>query len=378
MPAGATRVPRLGLLVNPIAGMGGRVGLKGTDGAAVLALARERGATPVSCARAGLALRRLVGDGLRPHVVAAPEQMGAQLARAAGLSVETTPETAAEPTTAADTRAAAAAMLDRGVDLLLFAGGDGTARDIHDAVDRRLPLVGVPSGVKMHSGVFAANPEAAGRVAGAFLRDRAGTALREAEIADVDEEAVRAGRVATRLYGSALVPVEPRLMIGAKASSSPSRLVEAACQALAREMDPGRLYLLGPGTTTAAVSAALGLGATLLGVDAVCDGRPVGTDLDEAGILALLERHDDARLVLGVVGGQGSLVGRGNQQLSARVLRRVGPGGLVVVADAAKLLALQPPRLRVDTGDDELDKELSGYVRVQVAPGRTMLMNVST
>jgi predicted polyphosphate/ATP-dependent NAD kinase len=377
MPAGSHAVPKLGLLVNPIAGMGGRVALKGTDGRAVLALARERGATPVAAARADRALRRLVGDGLRPHVVAAPDQMGAQLAREAGLSVETTGEPPREPTGPDDTRAAAAEMLRRGVDLLLFAGGDGTARDIHDAVDGGLPLVGVPSGVKMHSGVFAANPEAAGRVAGAFLRDPARAALREADIADVDEEAVRAGRVATRLYGSARVPAEPRLMIGAKAAAGRSDLVEAACHQLAREMAPGRLYLLGPGTTTAALSAALGVGATLLGVDAVCDRRPVGTDLDEAGILALLDRHGEAQLVLGVVGGQGSLLGRGNQQLSPRVLRRIGREGLIVVADAAKLLALHPPQLRVDSGDDELDEELSGYIRVHVAPGRTMLMNVS-
>jgi predicted polyphosphate/ATP-dependent NAD kinase len=364
--------------VNPIAGMGGRVALKGTDGPAALALARERGATPVATARASRALSRLVADGVRPHVVAAPADMGARLARETGLSLETTGSAPRRLTDAGDTRDAAAEILRRGVDLLLFAGGDGTARDIHDAVDRRLPLVGVPSGVKMHSGVFAATPEAAGRVAAAFLRDKARLPLREAEIADVDEAAVHVGRVATRLYGSALVPAEPRLMIAAKASVSRSGAVDAACRAIAGDMEPGRLYLLGPGTTTAAVSAALGLEATLLGVDAVYDGRLVGADLDEAGILALLDRHGDARLVLGVVGGQGSLLGRGNQQLSPRVLRRIGRGGLVVVADAAKLLALHPPRLRVDTGDDELDGELSGYLRVHVAPGRTMLMNVST
>jgi predicted polyphosphate/ATP-dependent NAD kinase len=374
----ADTAPRLGLLVNPIAGMGGRVGLKGTDGAEVLALARERGATPVAPARAGRALRALAGEGVRPHVVAAPGAMGADLAREAGLDVETTAEAGGEPTGPEDTRAAAAEILRRGVDLLVFAGGDGTARDIHDAVDGRLPMVGVPTGVKMHSGVFAATPHAAGAVAAAFLRDPARVRLRNAEIADVDEEAVRAGRVATRLYGSARVPEAPRLMVAAKAASQPSgAAVDGACREIAEGMQPGRLYLLGPGTTTAAVSAHLGLGATLLGVDAVIDGRSAGTDLDEAGVLALLDRHDGARLVLGVVGGQGSLLGRGNQQLSPRVLRRIGRDGLVVVAAAPKLLALNPPTLRLDTGDDALDAELSGHVRVHVAPRRTIVMNVS-
>jgi predicted polyphosphate/ATP-dependent NAD kinase len=378
----APRPRRLGLVVNPIAGMGGRVALKGTDGERALRLARERGAVPIAPQRAERALRRLAAGGPPLRVLAAPGTMGAELAATAGLEVETTAP-AAEPgrdTRPADTRNAVAEMRERGVDLLLFAGGDGTARDIVDTIGADLPLVGVPTGVKMHSGVFAATPDAAGAAASAYLRHPGPAALREAEIADVDEDAARDDRVAARLYGSALVPRQPSLMLGAKTPSTTSAdaALDALCARLAATLPRGRLTLLGPGTTTGRVLSHLGLRGTLLGVDAVRDGELLGVDLDEEGILALLDDAHDALLLSGVVGGQGSLFGRGNQQLSPRVLRRLGRDRIQVVAAADKLLHLSPPRLRVDTGDDALDAELCGYVRVHVGPGRTIVMKIST
>ena len=366
--------------MNPIAGMGGRTGLKGTDGAATLALARERGATPVAQDRARRALLRLASSGTAMSVLAAPGTMGGTVAAASGLPTETTGPAVDGPTGPADTRAAAAEMLRRGVDLLLFAGGDGTARDIHDAIGAALPLVGVPTGVKMHSGVFAATPEAAGTAAERFLRAPTEAWLHDAEIADVDEDAVRAGRVSTRLHGTARVPRLPGLMVGAKTPSAPAAdaALDALCREVARGMDPARLYLLGPGTTTAAVLAELGVRGTLLGVDAVLDGQLIGVDLDESRVLALLDEHADAVLITGVVGGQGSLLGRGNQQLGPRVLRRLGRNRIQVLAASDKLLALSPPLLRVDTGDPSLDRALSGHIRVHVAPDRTIVMKVST
>jgi predicted polyphosphate/ATP-dependent NAD kinase len=378
----AQRPRRLGLVVNPIAGMGGRVALKGTDGERALRLARERGAVPIAPQRAGRALRRLAAGGPPLRVLAAPGTMGAELAATAGLEVETTAP-AVEPgrdTRPADTRNAVAEMRERGVDLLLFAGGDGTARDIVDTIGADLPLVGVPTGVKMHSGVFAATPDAAGAAASAYLRHPGPAALREAEIADVDEDAARHDRVAARLYGSALVPRQPSLMLGAKTPSTTSAdlALDALCAQLAETLPRGRLTLLGPGTTTGRVLSHLGLRGTLLGVDAVRDGELVASDLDEEGLLALLDDAHDALLLSGIVGGQGSLFGRGNQQLSPRVLRRLGRDRVQIVAAADKLLHLSPPRLRVDTGDDALDAELCGYVRVHVGPGRTIVMKIST
>jgi predicted polyphosphate/ATP-dependent NAD kinase len=252
-------------------------------------------------------------------------------------------------------------MRARGADLLLFAGGDGTARDIHDAIGAEVPVIGIPTGVKMHSGVFAATPDAAGQAAAAYLRSPG--ALQPADIADVDEEAAREDRVATRLYGEARIPNAPRHILSAKA---PSPAADAGLQALCEELRklPG-LTLLGPGTTTARIHR-----GTLLGVDALLDGTLIAKDLDESQLLAL----EPDRLILGVVGGQGSLLGRGNQQLSPAVLRRIRD--LTIVAGADKLARLE--RLRVDTGDDALDLQLSGYTRVHTAPGRTTVMKVST
>src|SRR3954452_24813452 len=347
-------MPTLGLVVNPIAGMGGRVALRGTDGPETLREARARGATPIAAERARRALRRLPAG---TRVLAAPGSMGGDLVAGA----ETTAWHPSDETGPADTRDAVAEMRARGVDLLLFAGGDGTARDIHDAIGADLPLVGVPTGVKMHSGVFAATPDAAGAAAAAYL-ERPGE-LQAADIADVDEAAAREDRVATRLYGEARVPKAPRYLLAAKAPSPAADPgLQALCEALRRL--PG-LTLLGPGTTTARIHP-----GTLLGVDAIEDGELVATELDEAQLLAL----DADRLILGVVGGQGSLLGRGNQQLSPQVLRRIKE--LTIVAGADKLAHLES--LRVDTGDDELDQQLSGYTRVHTAPGRTTVMKVST
>jgi predicted polyphosphate/ATP-dependent NAD kinase len=369
---------RVGLIVNPIAGMGGRVGLKGTDGADVLVRARELGARPVAAARAERALARLElrRDGVQ--LVAAAREMGAYLAEPHAFVTEVLPGPAhSDPTCAEDTRAAAADLARRGVDLILFAGGDGTTRDIHDVVGDRLPILGIPTGVKMHSAVFATSPESAGDLVASFVSAGARARLRDAEVVDVDEDASLAGGITTRLYGAARVPDDRLRVQGAKARSAPSDAValDALCRRIAAGMDPRRVYVLGPGTTTRRVMEHLELPKTLLGVDAVRAGRLLGADLAEHDLLELLGR-EPATLLVGVVGGQGFLFGRGNQQLSPEVLRRIGPENIVVIAGLEKLLALDPPRLCVDTGDLALDASLAGYRRVHVAPGRTLVCRV--
>lgn len=379
---------RLGLVVNPVAGVGGRVGLKGSDGAAVQRRAVQRGAVPQASVRTIRALRRLVGvDGLELH--AAPGVMGADQATAVGLPVVPIAWSGAVPpsrrpgdglpgTTAADTRAAARELVRAGVDLLLFAGGDGTACDVHDAVGDAVPVLGVPTGVKMHSGVFAASPEAAGEAAAAWLADPDPARLTDADVADIDEAAVRDDRIATRLHGHVRVPRDRARVLAAKGGQARSGDAEldAACARTMEDVAPGTLVLVGPGTTAGRALRGLGLPSTLLGVDAVLDGEPVGRDLDERGLLGLLDDASRAVLVLGVVGGQGALLGRGNQQLSPAVLRRLGPGALRVVAGRDKLAALSPGSLRVDTGDAELDRELSGHLPVRVSGRETVVMAV--
>lgn len=363
----------VGLIVNPIAGMGGRVGLKGTDGEEVLRQALALGAVPDAGERARRALAQLRQPGA---ILTFAGEMGEDAVRAAGLAPEVV-GTAPGATTAADTRRAAERMVAHGVGLILFAGGDGTARDVSAVVGDRVPILGIPTGVKMQSGVFATGPESAGRLAALFLSGEPGRVrLCPAEVMDVDEEALRAGRLSSRLFGYALVPHERRLLQNAKAGAprGDEGALAAACSRIAAELEPGVLYLFGPGTTTRMVLAALGVEGTLLGVDAVRDGRLVGADLGEREILVLLD--DPARIVVGVTGGQGFLFGRGNQQLGPEVLRRVGRENVLVVASTAKLLALAPRRLLVETGDPAVDAMLAGWLRVRTGPDQSVLMRV--
>ncbi|MDY0960682.1 ATP-NAD kinase family protein [Massilia sp. CFBP9026] len=370
----------IGLIVNPIAGMGGRVGLKGTDGAAALEEARRRGALPASQERVMKALLRLAASCPGLAVLTAAGALGEDAARRAGLAptLVHTPASVAS-SSAADTRAAARAMLDAKVDLLLFAGGDGTARDILDVVGNRIPLLGIPAGVKMVSAVFGTTPGNVGTLAARFLAGDRAVRLREAEVMDIDEDAMRGDRVSTRLYGYASNPYAPALSQNAKAGSSLREDValEAVCRQVAREMEPGRLYILGPGTTTRRVMSALSLPATLLGVDVVADRKLLGSDLAEADLLRLMEGRETA-LVVGVLGGHGSLFGRGNQQISSEVIRRVGRANIIVVASMDKLLQLSPRSLHVDTGDEALDAMLAGHLPVRTAPDRSIFFQVQS
>jgi predicted polyphosphate/ATP-dependent NAD kinase len=379
MPDADPSRPRLGIIVNPLAGIGGAVALKGSDGAETVAAARRRGAVPQASTRAARTLRALAAAANPVELLTAPGTMGADVAEEVGFTVKTTSSTIADVTSAADTRAAARAMRDAGVALLLFAGGDGTARDIHDAVGSELPLIGIPAGVKMHSGVFAHSPEAAAQAGVQFLSRGADARLRLADIADVDEQAAREGRVSSVLYGSARVPDLPRLVLSAKSGSrtNPGAALEALTHSLASSLDPDCLYLIGPGSTAALLLAALGDSGTLLGVDAVRNGRVIARDLTEQQIVALMDQSDDTRLIVGIIGGQGALFGRGNKQLGPRVLWRIGRERITILSAADKLLALTPPTLWVDTGDPELDARLSGYVRVDVGPRQQIVMKVS-
>lgn len=368
---------RLGLIVNPVAGMGGRVGLKGTDGAEIVQRAIALGATPVASGRAARALVRLERCRDRLSVVAGARAMGADLARAHDFRTEIVAAGDRDETSADDTKAAAADMERRSVELILFAGGDGTTRDIVAAVGTRVPILGIPTGVKMHSGVFATSPEAAGDIVASHLSGSA-KHLRESEVMDVDEDALRDGRVSARLHAVARVPFDRARVQNPKASSpSPDASLDALCRQIAAEASAGGLTLLGPGTTTQRILTHMELSGTLLGVDVVESGALVGADLNEAQLLELLDGRR-ATLVVAVVGGQGYIFGRGNQQLSPKVIRRVGLDNIEIVAALDKVLALDPPVLRVDTGDPVLDAELTGYRVVRIAPNRSLVLKVST
>ncbi len=358
---------RLGLIVNPVAGMGGRVGLKGTDGADCLARARELGAFPLAPGRAGQALRLLLPARDKFLLRTCPGLMGESAAAGAGLPCATIGLGAGPETGPEDTKAAARILADLGVDLLLFAGGDGTARDIAGAVGERVLCLGIPAGVKIHSAVFASTPLHAGELVLSLVKGRR-LRPRLSEVMDIDEEAFRQGEVRSRLFGYMLVPADRRYLQGLKSGTpkNEAALQEAIAADLQEGMEPGVLTLVGPGSTTRELKRLLGFEGTLLGVDAVKDGRLVAEDCGEREILDLIAREPvgNVRIVVTPIGGQGFLFGRGNQQFSPDVLKRVGRTGIRIASTPGKLAALGGAPLRLDTGDPGLDQELAGYYRV--------------
>jgi len=366
----------IGVVVNPIAGMGGRVGLKGTDGKAVEAAAQ--GAVPRAPDRAVAALEALAEADPDVRILAAGGVMGAEEARTAGFDPEvvTDPSGArevdptdaaalAEATSAGDTRAAVEAFLDRGVDLVLFVGGDGTAVDVVETLDERnadVPILGVPAGVKVYSAVFAVDPRAAGHVAATFDRTEV------AEVNDIDEESYREGEVRSELRGMAAVPVAEERQAGKQlAGGSVAGLADGfAAEARAA---PEVTYVFGPGSTVGAVEEALGIDPSPLGVDVWRDGEVLVRDGGEREILDALGEQNV--IVVSPIGGQGFLLGRGNQQLSPAVVRRCD---LEVVASRQKLRDIGV--LRVDTGDPDLDEDLRGWQKVRVGRHERRLVEV--
>jgi predicted polyphosphate/ATP-dependent NAD kinase len=312
--------------------------------------------------------------------------MGAELARAHGFQVEELPTAPSHETTAVDTERAATELLGRNLDLLLFAGGDGTARDILAVVGTATPTLGIPSGVKMHSGVFAASPRTAGLLAGEFLnsyrgsnhdkRQSASRSTVRAEVVDRQAGADGAPGPVT-LFGEMLVPRAPTRMLTAKSQGDRAdRALEALQAAIVEEMDDGTLYILGPGSTVGGIRRRLGLPNRPLAIAAVRGRVLVEDDVNEERLLELVSRVAHVTLIVSVIGGQGSLLGRGNQELSASVIRKVGHQNLQVIASMDKIARIAPPRLYVDTGDPTLDDALTGYRPVRVGPRQSVMVEV--
>jgi predicted polyphosphate/ATP-dependent NAD kinase len=354
----------LGLIVNPVAGLGGRVGLKGSDGLEVQALARRLGAIPVAPLRTTVTLERLQPHGEEFQLVTGAGDMGEVIARQAGFAPAVLPTAPSGATTAADTLAVAREMQRLAVDLILFAGGDGTACDLVRAIGETTPCLGIPAGVKILSAAFATTPVAAGDLALRYLRGEV-TRLQEVEVLDLDEVAYRDGRVSPRLFGYLRIPFEHRLVQGRKSPSraDPRGILEAIAADILDNMQDDVAYVVGPGTTTRPILTRLGLEKTLVGVDVLRNRGLLASDANEARLLDVLTRFP-GKIVVTPIGGQGYLFGRGNQQISPAVIRRVGRENLLVASSPEKIHALHGRPLLVDTGDSEVDHLLSGYVRV--------------
>jgi predicted polyphosphate/ATP-dependent NAD kinase len=385
--------PVVGLLVNPIAGIGGRVGLKGSDGVDIVRRALALGASPEAGTRAASAIRELLArwpaPGAPPIVLAGPLEMGEAAAVAAGAQPSVIGSIVPGATTAADTMRLARLMAERGVDLLLVAGGDGTARDLLVALrDTLVPVLGIPAGVKIHSAVFATGPATAGAVAAGFLAlpvERRRTEGRE--VLDLDEEAYRRGEIAPRLWGELPVPLERRHIQARKAPSPATEAAAAAAIAdeVAAASPIGARLILGPGSTVRAIADRLGVPKTLVGVDVVEVREPgrapiVALDAAEAQ-LRPVAAAGDCRIVVTPIGGQGFIFGRGNQQIGPEVvrdvLRRAGRPGIIIVATPAKLAAIGTRPLLVDTGDPALDRELAGHAQVITGRGERSVARVA-
>jgi predicted polyphosphate/ATP-dependent NAD kinase len=361
---------KVGFVVNPFAGMGGKVGLKGTDG--VVDEAKRRGAVEVAQGRAKAFLDKLKElDALSlPEWHAAFADMGERALRGAGADFTLDYTSLGDGTTSEDTRLACSAMLSNGCELIVFVGGDGTARDVHESVQNRVPILGVPSGVKMHSGVFAVSPEAGAELLVDWLAGKAG--VQEGELIDLDEEAYRGGEWTVKHYGLAVTPYEPSFVQTGKEmfeAASDGDVQEGIANHIAEiaAKAPGTMFVLGPGSTVHNIAKKLGVEKTLLGVDCYLDGALVARDAAERDVLAMLDAHPRAKVVVSPIGAQGFIFGRGNLQLSSAVMRRIELTDVIVAATPAKLAST--PLLRVDFDDPDLVDSFKRKKYMQVVVG---------
>ena len=365
---------KMGLIINPVAGLGGSVGLKGSDGMVEEALAR--GAVPQSGTRAKTALQELISMKDVLTIYTGPGSMGADLASELGFASVVFEGAQNADTSADDTCALCTWLQEQQADLILFAGGDGTARDICTVADEDSVFLGIPAGVKIHSPVYARSPVSAGRLASLYLQEQAATVV-ESEVLDIDEDQYRQEIINTKLYGYLRIPADPEYNQCRKCSSGANEADThmAIAAYVADEMAKDTYYIIGAGTTTRAVMQELELNNTLIGVDLVYNYDLVANDIYGSQILELIG-DKPAKLVVTVTGGQGFLFGRGNQQLTPEVLRRIGKENIIIIATKEKLMNLQRQPLLVDTGDAELDEYLSGYYSVICDYGETFIYKV--
>ncbi len=353
---------RLGFLVNPIAGMGGRVGLKGTDN--VLDEAIKRGATPISPIRAGRFLTELSKFKLsNVEFITPPSIMGEDYLARTHFKYMVEGDIHI-PTTREDTIGFVDRVKDS-IDLLIFVGGDGTARDVYQVVNGELPVIGVPSGVKIFSGVFAITPEDAAKLLYEYIRGS--TVLDYADVLDIDEDEYRSGRISIKIYGQMKIPYRRGYIQGSK-SPTPVNEVEEELRAIARhvieEMEDNTLYITCPGNTVKEIHILLGLGYTPLGVDLITKESVVKLDATEKEVMAYLNKFSKASIIVSPIGGQGILFGRGNQVVSPDVIRTVGFKNIIIVSPRWKLNILDC--LYIDTDDPTLNKEFPNIVKIIV------------
>ena len=372
-------------IVNPFAGAGGRLGWKGTDWPLPLRLKDKDPRSLPAYQRAKRFLEKLLSLKIeRVDLLVAPCFMGQMILedvkRTLGIDMKSTVldcYSCKWPTTPDDTQGCLRKCLDIGADLVVFLGGDGTARLVYDVIDGKIPVLGVPGGVKVYSGVFAESPEAAAELVKTFINGR--VVFEERPVLDIDEEMFRKNQLQVKTYGYLTVPVHGDTVVSGKTiyvSSVQSEIAEIAEYFKEEIYRDCTLYIMGPGSTTARIASVLGVEKTLLGVDVIHNKKIIAKDANEEKLSEILQKYKSNKkmIIVSPIGGQGFVFGRGNQQISPRIIKEVGKENILVVSAPSKLKHLK--KLRVDTGDPELDRELRGYIRVLVGYGKYKIMKL--
>ncbi|MBY9005679.1 MAG: ATP-NAD kinase family protein [Candidatus Lokiarchaeota archaeon] len=362
----------LGLIINPIAGMGGAVGLKGTDGKEILEKALSLGAKPNSYNRTKELLINLKSIKKKILFLTCPKFMGEYILEDLGFNYDVIEHPIFDnykdiyDTTAENTKIAVNLLnKNHNLKLLIFVGGDGTARDVQSVIDKQKPCIGVPAGVKIYSGVFARKPKLAADLIIKYLWEE--VPLCESEVLDIDEKEYREGRLVSRQYGVLLTPFEPNYSQSSKMGTPNSDMSnqERIAKRIVENMENDIYYLLGPGTTIKAITDLLNQEKSLLGVDLLLNNKIIAFDLNEKDILEFINKKP-MKIIVSPIGRQGFLFGRGNLQFSSNIIEKVGLENILILSTKYKLENIPDCKLKLDTRDSKLDNKMKGFYKIIV------------
>ncbi len=355
---------KLGLVINPFAGVGGRVGLKGSDGDQIRELALNLGGLKLAGSKTVNCFNQFTQIFSKIEVYTVSGEMGELVCSELGLNYQVAYQ-ASQPSSALDTQKAIKILQKLDLDLVLFVGGDGTARNVFEVYNQEQPVLGIPAGVKIHSGVYAISAEAAGLLISDLINGKM-LSLIEADVVDIDEQAFREGKVKSRKYGYLQIPSSLQYVQAVKHGQQ--EVEELVLDDIAAEviesMDDDTYYVIGSGTTCAVIMQQLGLENTLLGSDIIFQEELFKMDAVEKDLIELIRSGAKVVFILTVIGGQGHILGRGNHQVSPDVIRAVGWNNIRLIATKSKLDELEGRPLLVDTGDVKLDHQLFGLKKI--------------
>ena len=365
---------RIGVLVNPDAGLGGKLGLKGSDGQADIA--RSMGAEDRSGPRMEKMLIYFSSIDRTENIewVTSDGRMGSDWFPNNFSDKVESIHSSKGKTSASDTCDLVKQLLESKIDVLIYGGGDGTTRDIVRNLQENncpeLPIIGVPSGVKMHSGCFATSPKAAAEVLSSWIRGD--LLVSNTEVLDLDEEKYRQGKWIVKLYAEAMTPNSPKWMQGSKEliqTDSEEEIIQGISEHIFESLvEEDRMIIWGSGGTLRTIGKMLNFNLTTLGIDITVGKSQIATDVNEQQITQHIQSHSGIiSLLLSPMGGQGFLIGRGNLQLSPKVIRMIGIENIIGIVTPSKLLSVR--KLRIDSGDDELDSEFSELKYMKVIQG---------